>query len=633
MQPTLGTRRLQLLEQDGLRFKDHNGNGRLDPYEDWRLPPAERARDLVARMSLEEKAGAMMHANPPSSASSTIPGAGIRWDMLGIRSLLLDSHITAFLNRLTAEVVAMADQANDLQALAEEGRLGIPVTLSSDPRNQFGASQGVSVAAGSFTQWPDPVGLAATGDAALVRSHADCIRREYLAVGIRMALSPMADLSINPRWHRSSGTFGSDPKLATRLVGAYVEGMQNGSDGAGLDGVACVVKHWVGYGATQAEGFDAHNHYGRYLNVNTASIERHLEPFAGAFDAQVSGAMPSYGLPDSDLHIKGVSQPIERVGIGFNRQMLTELLRGRFGFRGVILSDWHITDDCTPACRDGAPTGLEPGPADIAMPWGVEHLSKAERFAKAVQAGVDQFGGTHEPTFIVNNVKGGRLDLALVDQAVQRILEQKFRLGLFENPYVDVEAASSVVGNAGFRALALEAQRRSAVLLKHDGRVLPLRSKNTKVWLYGLDAVVARERGFIVVEKLEDADIVLMCLRTPSEMLHPNHFFGSRYREGDTGFKDGDAAYEAFKRASALRPTVVVIHLERPADLARIAGQAGAIVGHFGICAEALFDVLTGVHGLQGRLPYDLPWTGTEQAAAGLALRLGEGLVCEQRKA
>ncbi|MBB1633413.1 hypothetical protein A9975_21460 [Cupriavidus sp. UME77] len=135
--------------------------------------------------------------------------------------------------------------------------------------------------------------------------------------------------------------------MAARLVQAYVSGMQNGSQGMGRESVVSVVKHWVGYGATMPDGFDAHNYYGRHLAVTSADIENHILPFTGAFAAQVGGVMPSYGQPLEHLRIRGSAEPIERVGVGFNKQMLTEVLRGRFKFDGVIVSDWQIMDDCT----------------------------------------------------------------------------------------------------------------------------------------------------------------------------------------------------------------------------------------------------------------------------------------------
>ncbi len=625
MQAHLQARRVRLLEREGLRFKDHNRNGQLDPYEDWRLPASERAADLVARMSLAEKAGAMMHANPPSSASSTLPGAGVAWEFPSVSEMVLGRHITTFLNRLNTGVREMAGQHNQLQTIAEDGRLGIPVLLSSDPRNQFSASQGVSVAAGSFTQWPDPAGLAAIGDEDLVRRYAASVRQEYRAVGIRVALSPMADLAVHPRWHRGNGCFGNEPQLASRLVQAYVEGIQAGDCGLGPDSVVSVVKHWVGYGATLADGFDAHNHYGRYMSATSADFEPHIIPFTGAFAAAVGSVMPAYSLPPAGLTVQGTPSEIERVGVGFNRQLLTDILRTRFGFAGVVMSDWHITDDCSRACIEGAPPASLPGPQDISMPWGVEHLTKTERFAKAVLAGVDQFGGAQDPGWIIDAVQRGLLPMQAVNQAVQRIMTQRFLLGLFEDPYVNEQAAESLVGHDAAQALALDAQRRSLVLLKNHGATLPLRDRSI-LYLHQIDADLARRYGFEVTERPEDADLAIVGLTTPHEMLHPQHFFGRRYREGDTGFSEDDPAYQSFRRIAACVPTVVSIYLERPADLTRIAPWATAIVAHFGLRPEALFDVLTGRHAPTGRLPFDLPWSGERPEPTGTTTCRGQGL-------
>jgi beta-glucosidase len=625
MQAKLQSRHVPLLDLEGLRFKDHNRNGQLDPYEDWRLPASERASDLVARMSLAEKAGAMMHANPPSSASSALPGAGVAWSFPEVSEMVLGRHITAFLNRLNTGVREMAEQHNRLQAIAGQGRLGIPALLSSDPRNQFTASQGVSVAAGAFTQWPDPAGLAAVGDEDLVRRYATSVRQEYRAVGIRMALSPMADLAIHPRWHRGSGCFGNEPQLAARLVRAYVEGMQAGDRGLTPESVVSVVKHWVGYGATQADGFDAHNHYGRHMGATSADIESHIIPFTGAFAAAVGCVMPAYSLPPAGLTVQGTPGEIERVGVGFNRQLLTDILRHRFGFAGVVMSDWHITDDCSRACIEGAPPGCAPGPQDIAMPWGAEHLSKTERFAKSVLAGVDQFGGAQEPGWIIDAVRQGLLPVAAIDQAVHRIMTQRFALGLFEEPYVDEEAAASLVGDEAAQALSLEAQRRSLVLLQNRGGTLPLRGR-PRLYLHQIDADLARRYGFEVTERPEEADLAIVGLTTPHEVLHPQHFFGRRYREGDTGFSEVDPTYQSFRQIAACVPTVVSIYLERPADLTRIAPWASAIVAHFGLRPQALFDVLTGRHAPMGRLPFDLPWSGRRPETTEMATCRGHGL-------
>jgi beta-glucosidase len=628
MQPLLVTRRLQLLSVDGLQFKDHDGNGRLDPYEDLRLSPLQRARDLLARMTLQEKAGAMMHANPAAEGGNGLPGAGTAWDADALQDLLLQRHVGAFLNRLQGSAAQLARQANQLQAIAERGRLGIPAMLSSDPRSHFSHSQGVSVAAGGFTQWPDPAGFGAIGDEDLVFRFGDGVRQELRAVGIRTALSPMADLVTNPRWHRCSGCFGSDPGAVRTLVQACVRGLQGGTDGPRPEGVVSVVKHWVGYGATGPEGFDAHNHYGRHLGAGTADIEDHLHPFTGAFAAGVGGVMPAYSQPRPGLRVAASNGEIESVGMGFSRQMIGQVLRGRFGFQGVVLSDWHITDDCSPACIDGAPPGLRPAAQDIAMPWGVEQLERGERFAKAIEAGVDQFGGADDPRWIVGLVQAGRLAEALLDQAVLRILVQKFQLGLFENPFVDEDRASTQLATAALQSLSLQAQRRSVVLVKHAPDLLPLR-RSSRLHLHGFDEgalAAAVEAGFVVVDRPEAADVALVALTTPHELLHPNHFFGSRYREGDTGFGADDPRLAALRHIAAVVPTIASVYLERPADLARVAPLAQAIVAHFGLQPTALLDVLAGAHPPRARLPWDLPWSGPTPTPTGLAMRRGQGL-------
>jgi beta-glucosidase len=625
MQAELRCHRLRLIEVDGLRFKDHDGNGRLDPYEDWRRPPLERALDLLSRMTLDEKAGAMLHANPPALDAQHLPGAGSAWDPDALRERILKRHIGSFLNRLQATPAALARQANALQAIAEEGRLGIPCLLSSDPRSHFGHSLGVSVAASGFTQWPDAAGFGAIGDVELVHAFANCVRQEYRAVGIRMALSPMADLALQPRWHRGNGCFGSQPEAVGRLVNAYVRGMQAGSAGLGAQSVVSVVKHWVGYGATGPEGFDAHNHYGRHLDLDDATIEEHLRPFTGAFEACVGGVMPAYGMPPPGLKVAGVNGAIEPVGIGFNHAMLTGLLRGRFGFDGVVMSDWHITDDPTTACIAGAAAGQTPGPQDIAMPWGVEQLTKVERFAKAVDAGVDQFGGADDPSWIIAAVHAGLLGEAQVDAAVLRLLVQKFQLGLFENPYVDADLAEQSVGCASMRELSLQAQHRSIVLAKNAGGALPLKA-GIRLFVEGVDAGAARAAGLELVPRPADADMAVVGLRTPHELLHPGHFFGSRYREGRTGWQAGDADLERLRTLSAQLPTVACVYLERPADVGAIEPLASAIVLHFGLQGQALFDVLAGRTRPGGRLPFDLPWTGSTPGPADIALRRGQGL-------
>lgn len=594
-QPQLGVRTVPLLTLDGLTFKDLNRSGTLDPYEDWRLSPAMRAADLTARMTLHEKAGLMVHASPPTV------GGGLRsdWDLSGVAPMIRDQDIRFLIHRISSnDAGALAEMANTVQAMAEDSRLGIPLTISSDPRNHFQTTFGLSVAAGAFSQWPETTGFAAIGDVDLVRRFGQVASAEYRAIGVRMALSPMADLASEPRWPRISGTFGDDPAVVSPMVGAYVEGFQGGTFGLGPQSVAAVVKHWVGYGA-QPEGYDAHNPYGQDIVFPRGRFQDHVDAFAGAFRAHVAGVMPTYARAPEGLDIEGKSA--ERVAAGFSRQMITGLLRGRYGFQGVVLTDWKITDDCPEDCIQGT---LEY--QKVGMPWGVEHLTKLERFAKAMDAGVDQFGGVADTEIIVELVTSGRITQERLDQSVQRLLTQTFELGLFENPYVDPDLARQTVGSPSHKAQALDAQRRSFVLLENHDHALPLRPQAQKVWLWKVSPDEARSRGLIVVENPAEADIALVRIATPFTS-HSNYFFGQRHHEGALNFPADNADLQAVQRASAVVPTIVSVYLDRPAILTQIQPLARALIGEFGASDAAFFDFVMGRTRPQARLPFELP--------------------------
>ena len=594
-----------VLQQDGVRFRDLNRNGVLDAYEDRRLSPEQRARDLVARMTLEEKAGVMMHGTARSDGPTGFAGMGGAYDTAAIRVLIDSVKVNSMITRLGgSDPAALAAQSNALQAIAERSRLGIPVTISTDPRNHFQYVPGTSSQSNRFSQWPEALGLAAIGDTALTRRFGDIVRQEYRAVGIHMALSPQADLATEPRWGRITGTFGEDAALAERQVRAYVTGFQHGSAGLDSGSVVTVVKHWVGYGAAK-DGFDSHSYYGRFATFPGRNLEYHVRPFLGAFAAQVGGVMPTYSILEGATW---AGQPIEPVGAGYSRQLLTDMLRVRYGFRGIVVTDWGITRDCPERCRNGVPAGERPTFADLAMPWGVETLSMRARFVKAVQAGVDQFGGTERADLLVEAVHAGELSEARLDSSVVRVLAQKFALGLFEDPYVDAAAAARLVGNETFQAAALDAQRRALVLLENKGHLLPLR-RVSRVYLHGISAEAATREGWTVVTDPAQADVAIVRLSAPFERLHPQYIFGSFLHEGSLAFdtKDGDPDYEAFTRASAVVPTIVTVYLDRPAILTPLKDKARALIANFGVSDAALLDLLTGRARPQGRLPFDLP--------------------------
>jgi beta-glucosidase len=608
-QPILGHRSAPLLTVDGLTFKDLDRNGKLDPYEDWRLPADVRVADLVQRMNLEELAGLMVHGTLPSSGPLAPLGVGKEYDLVKVRQFIEENHINAFITRLNGSAEFFAKQNNEVQAIAESSRWGIPVTISSDPRHHFEQVLGATMQDRAFSMWPEPLGFAALNDAELTRRFGDVVRQEYEAMGIRESLAPQADLATEPRWARANGTFGEDADIAKRMVESYVAGIQNGTDGLNTGSVVAVVKHWAGYGAAKG-GWDGHNYYGRYADFSGHNFPQHLIPFTGAFAAHAGSVMPTYSV------LQGVvidGKPLEQVGAGFNHQLLSELLRAQYGFRGVIVSDWAITNDCSEACRNGTAAGVKPTPQDIGMPWGVEELTKAQRFAKAINAGVDQIGGTEQSNVIVEEVHNGSIPDARVREAAGRILLQKFELGLFEQPYVNETKAAEVAGNKDFVGEGQAAQARAVVLLENNrlaatGQpLLPVAAKNKKIYLYGVSAKAAEAAGFIVVADPTQADLAIIRAPAPYESEHSNFFFGSRQHEGRLTFTEKDAAYAELLRVSPMVPTVFLTTLERPLILTNVRPHVTALLGDFGISDEPLLALITGKVSPSGRLPFELP--------------------------
>jgi beta-glucosidase len=598
-QPVLTHRSAPILTVDGLQFKDLNRDGKLDPYEDWRLSSQRRAEDLVSRMTLSEKAGLMMHGAIVLLRNAK-PAA---YDPIAMEKLILDTHVNSFITRLGGEATHLAEQDNLVQEIAERDRLGIPVTISTDPRNHFQFIQGASAEHGSFSLWPETLGLAALHDPSAIRRFGDIARQEYLAVGINEALSPQADLPTEPRWARINGTFGEDAELTKESVKAYIEGFQNGDTGIHPGSVIAVVKHWVGYGA-QVDGLDSHNSYGRFAAYPGKNFPYHLKPYEGAFAAHVGAVMPTYSI------LQGVTidgKKVEPVGANYSHVLLTDLLRGDYHFQGVILTDWGVTEDCVNFCLNGTPPGTPATWEGFGTDWGVESLTKEERFAKAIEAGVDQFGGTEEAQWVVAAVKDGKVTEARVDESVTRILVQKFALGLFENPYVDPTAAEKVAGNKEFQQAADEAQRHSLVLLQNKNKLLPIRTSGKKVFLVNIDPGIASKHGFTVVDSLEKADVAIIRTTAPYQTLHPGYAMGHMQHEGDLDFKADNPDLLAIQRAAAILPTIVTVYLDRPAILTNVVDKTSALLGNFGVSDEAFFDVITGKDKPLGRLPFELP--------------------------
>src|SRR5690554_4952238 len=278
------------------------------------------------------------------------------------------------------------------------------------------ASVGLSVGETDFSVWPGELGLAAMRDFELTRTFADMARREWTAVGIRKGYMYMADLATEPRWQRIEGTFGEDPKLAAETMAAVVLGFQ----GLKLNNtsVALTTKHFPGGGATY-KGFDPHYTYGRNAVFPGDRLETNMLPFEAAINAGTSSIMPYYSLPKDTEY--------EEVAYAYNKGILRDLLRGKLGFKGIINSDT--------------------GPIE-SMPWGVDELSIKQRYVKALEAGVNMFAGNANPAQLINTLQAHPEVMQYVDESVEFLLIELFQLGLFENPYVAEDQASSVVGKS-----------------------------------------------------------------------------------------------------------------------------------------------------------------------------------------
>jgi beta-glucosidase len=573
-----------LQTSDGYSFRDLNKNGRLDPYEDSRRPLEERVEDLLAQMTLEEKAGMLFQTIIAMPLDGTLAEASTPFSRTPTTELVHKRLLNHFNIFAAAPPQIMATWYNRLQALAAETRLGIPVTISSDPRHAFNTNPATSGGASAFSQWPEPIGLAAIGDAALVEEFGNIARQEYLAVGIRLALHPMADLATEPRWPRINGTFGEDAALASSLVAAYIRGFQG--EQVGPQSVACMTKHFPG-GGPQKDGEDPHFPYGREQVYPGQNFDYHLRPFEAALAAGTAQMMPYYGMP--------VGLPYEEVGFGFNKDIVTGLLREKYGFDGVVCTDWGLLTD--------ADIGGRVLPA---RSWGVEHLSVAERVQKALEAGVDQFGGEACPEVVIDLVKQGQISEARIDVSVRRLLRDKFRLGLFDQPGVDPDAAEKIVGSAQFRAAGEQAQRRAIVLLKNSetpaGRILPLQGR-PRLYLENIAPEAASQYGE-VVSTVAEADIALLRLQAPFEprdRLPLEAFFHA----GDLSFSERELA-----RLLAITrqvPTIVDIFLDRPAVLPEIAAESAALLANFGASDSAALDIMFGRWTPSGKLPFELP--------------------------
>ena len=538
VQPEIVARVKPLLQVDGLSFRDSNANLALDPYEDWRLPAEARAADLVSRMTLAEKAGMMLIAtNNPACDGSISPAGQELIDAQHLTRFILRARVSATPADCSVELTgfalrggypqtpqAMARFTNAVQERLEAGRLGIPALFKDNARNHVETEPlfGIAAGAGAFSEFPKEAGLAAaalgagapvdaagtipatlTADMGVIRDFTAVMGREWRAIGLRGMYGYMADLGTEPRWARFHETFTEDAPLMQDIVATLITGLQGPVDAHGVSltpqsSVALTLKHFPG-GGPQEMGWDPHYTFGKnqlYTHPGEQyGFGYHLAPFRTAIDLGVASIMPYYGVPIGVTY-EGVRY--EESGMAFSQQIVTGLLRQRLGFAGYVNSDSGVIEQRgwgLESFRTNPETGLPYTPAD--------------RTAIAIRSGTDVLSEFTRAATIVELVESGRIgEGAQVDPAVTRLLTEQFRLGLFENPYVDADAAAGVIGHADHRALGLEAQRRSIVLLQNRAGLLPL-AQGANVRLLGFDPAAARAAG-LRVEGEAPADALLI---------------------------------------------------------------------------------------------------------------------------
>lgn len=577
---------VKLVFNKGFAFKDLNKNGSLDQYEDWRLPAAERAKDLATKMSVEQIAGLMLY-----SAHQAIPAGGTRFGASTYndkpfaesgakasdlsdqqKKFLVDDNLRHVLVTSVESPEVAAIWSNNVQALCEGIGLGIPANNSTDPRHQTVANAEFnSGSGGQISMWPGSLGMAATFDASVVKQFGQIAAQEYRALGIATALSPQIDLATEPRWGRFSGTFGESPALDADMARAYVDGFQTSTGakeitgGWGYTSVNAMVKHWPS-GGPEEGGRDAHFGFGKYAVYPGKNLADHLIPFTqGAFKLEGPTAMAAAVMPYYTISFGIDTVNKENVGNSFNKFIINDILRTQYNYNGVVCTDWGVTKDETAV--DGFGT----------TSWGVEGLTVAERHYKLIMAGVDQFGGNNDKGPVVEaynmGVKehGEEFMRARFEQSAVRLLTNIFRTGLFENPYLKVEETKKTVGNPDFMKAGYEAQLKSVVLLKNQAKTLPVAKEKT---VYVPQRTTAPMPGFFgmmpgktdypvsleivkkyykVTDNPAEADFALVVIESPNS--------GSGYdpadvKKGGNGYLPISLQYGPYKAVYARDPSI-----------------------------------------------------------------------------
>lgn len=669
---------ISIIEEDGFFFKNLSKSKKLEKYEDWRLPAEERAKDLASKLSIEQIAGLMLYSRHiaistadnyfAKAFSGTYDGKPLEESNAKITDLtdqqkefLTKDNLRHVLLTLIDDTKTAVKWNNNMQAYAEKLGFGIPINISTDPRHGASADTEFNAGAGGdISKWPENLGLAATFDSELVRKFGEVAAKEYRALGITTALSPQIDIATEPRWMRFDGTLGEDPILSRDLGQAYCDGFQTSynekeiSDGWGYDSVNAMVKHWPGGGSGES-GRDAHYAYGKFAVYPGNNFNDHLIPFTeGAFKLKGKTKKASAVMPYYTISYNQDKKYNENVGNSYSKYIISDLLRNEYNYDGVVCTDWSITADNH--VMDAFISG---------KCWGVENLSVDERHYKALMAGVDQFGGNNEIEPVLNAYKMGVKEhgkeymRARFESSATRLLLNMFRIGLFENPYLDEEESEKIVGNPEFMEEGYNAQLKSIVMLKNKNGVLPIkerknvyipkrRIKESKDW-FG-NTIPAREefpvnksiveKYFNIVDDPSEADIAIVFIKSPNSVgytkedgylpisLQYRPYTATLAREvsiaggdpledsnnrtyiGKTTYVSNESDLDIIletKETMKDKPVIVSLNLSNPTIVCEFENKVDAILVDFGSQTQALMDIISGKFDPSGLLPFNMP--------------------------
>jgi beta-glucosidase len=673
---------IKLLSVNGLAFKDLNKNGKLDQYEDWRLPVDVRAKDLASKLSIEQIAGLMLyssHQSLPARSGGYFAGTynGKPYKEGEVdpsdltdqqKKFLQEDNLRHVLITTVKSPEIAAKWNNKLQAFCESVGFGIPANNSSDPRHGTKARAEFDAAAGGeISMWPSSLGMAASFDPALVEKFGNIAATEYRALGITTALSPQIDIATEPRWNRFNGTFGESPSLSASMAQAYCDGFQTSfgtkeiANGWGFGSVNAMVKHWPGGGSGEA-GRDAHYAAGKFAVYPGKNFMTHFIPFInGAFKLKGKTRSASAVMPYYTISWNQDTKNGENVGNSYNKFIVNDLLREKYGYDGVACTDWNITHNHTQ--MDNFVDG---------KPWGIENLTIAQRHYKVLMAGIDQFGGNNDAIPIIEAYQMGIKEhgetkmRARMEQSAVRLLRNIFKVGVFENPYVDVETTKSTVGKAEFMKAGYDAQLKSIVLLKNKNKSLPLAATKT---VYVPKRFTAASRNFLgmetpastdypvnmdivkkyfkVTENPDEADFALVFIQNPVANMGydkedlkngGNGYVPISLQYGDytatdareTSIAGGDpmekSANRSYKNKSTKtanmtdltlvsdtkdkmkgKPVIVSVNTTNPMIFAEIEQNSSAILLSFGVQEQAILETIAGKSEPSALLPMQMP--------------------------